>query len=392
MHVIQLPSTNVQIEYLDSHADILNPSDKEKVVIAVHGNSWGAGVFRKALASAPEHGIRLIAMNRRGFGISSAYRQEELDLLKAPTTQTEVHKAEATMNHTIFVEERALELAQFLSCLRARLVFEKVILLGWSLGNFFCLKMLELIQNGSLQELGEEVKGPLKGFIMYEPPYWALPFSAPSFSFATYRNKLTSNVPPNLQGRTLNEWLGSYFHYPSELMSKSLDENQEELFEIGMGNLLGNMTHIENTIYRMDAEDMYGPLEVDLEGHDKYGNLDRPCGYTPHAAANEAAVLRGITLGVFADTASSVFFEGRHHHFKVPIGAIFCDNSAWLCVYARWKFKERITQLRAENPELVRDVKIISVSDANHFLHWDDPAKFMDCINAMFDHFEDANI
>jgi hypothetical protein len=171
-----------------------------------------------------------------------------------------------------------------------------------------------------------------------------------------------------LKGRALNEWLGSYFHYPSALLLKPLDAHQEELFEIGMGSPLGNMTRIPNTIHRMDAENLYGPLEVNLEGHDKNGSKERLCGYTPRAAASEAAILRGITLGVFASTAANVFFEGKHHGSKIPIGSIFCDNSVWLCVYAKWKFQERIAKLRKEDPGMVRDVKMLSVSDGNHFV------------------------
>jgi pimeloyl-ACP methyl ester carboxylesterase len=106
-------------------------------------------------------------MNRRGFGASTVYGQEELKLLDAPATRDEPYVADAARNHNNFIEGRALELAHFLCSLKTRLGTEKMVLLGWSLGNFFCLKLLEMIQNGSLHDLGDEVETMLKGFIMY---------------------------------------------------------------------------------------------------------------------------------------------------------------------------------------------------------------------------------
>lgn len=177
------------------------------------------------------------------------------------------------------------------------------------------------------------------------------------------------DVPQKLKGRSLNIWLGSYFNYPPDSFTDSSKVNSEEFLSIALSRL-GNMNPVRSSILDMDKEGTYGPIEVDLDGHDKYGQGDRACGYTPYAAETEAAILRGIALGVLNRTASNVLFKQHEnqHHRHIPIGAIFCENSAFLCIYAGMKMKEGVEKLKKEGVDDARLVKVHFVQNANHFV------------------------
>lgn len=225
------------------------------------------------------------------------------------------------------------------------------------------------------------------------------PFEFPNTELAAYREKITTGHPPKLKLRALNEWLGSYYKYPTEMISNFPNIDAKELTRIGLSPL-GNMPQIQNSIHRMDEDGSYGPLETDVEGFDKYGNQERTCGYTPHAVPSESAILRGVPLGVFAKTASSLFFEVKNQNIAggIPIGYLYAENSAHLCVYAAWRFKERLAEINRD-PSLRREIQMLGVESANHFvseqkdrhcrklipgkLHWDDPRKFFNAIDEL---------
>ena len=161
-------SPEVSLQYLDSG----NSSDF--VLVTVHGHSWGAGKtflrfirifayitgtasFGRCIEQAHLHGLRVVALNRRGFSNSTPLSPNDIQLLRSKQLE----------NHTRFLRDRAWELANFLVLLNRKGIQGQFILVGWSLGNAFCLKLLEMLEDGSFGELGIQLRKLLATYIIY---------------------------------------------------------------------------------------------------------------------------------------------------------------------------------------------------------------------------------
>ena len=103
------------------------------------------------------HGLRFIALNRRGFMNSTCLLKEDIQLLQT----------KAIENHTRFLEGRSRELGRFIIALNKRGIRGRFTLLGWSLGNAFCLKLIQMIEERSLGELGAQLSDILGGYIIF---------------------------------------------------------------------------------------------------------------------------------------------------------------------------------------------------------------------------------
>lgn len=118
----------------------------------------------------------MIAVNRRGFGRSTPFTKEEVEGIILPRPSHYKFTRDAGAEHVRFMEKRAHELAIFLKKLLDQEHEHRITLMGWSMGNLFCLKLWEMISNDSLGLLGEDLRKLLKGLILYGelPPHFLL--------------------------------------------------------------------------------------------------------------------------------------------------------------------------------------------------------------------------
>jgi pimeloyl-ACP methyl ester carboxylesterase len=121
-----------------------------------------AATFKKCCPLAHKYKLRLIAVSRRGFGGSTPFHADEVDAIK--------RKEASKDDFAKFMADRAWELATFIRILtekNAGILQGGISLMGWSLGNAYCLKLLEMLEDGAFGELGAMLNTILDGYIMY---------------------------------------------------------------------------------------------------------------------------------------------------------------------------------------------------------------------------------
>jgi pimeloyl-ACP methyl ester carboxylesterase len=120
-------------------------------------DAW-LGSFQKCIDRAKQYDLRIIAVNRRGFSQSTRLAEHDLNLLNSKIKD----------NHTVFLEDRARELAQVLVMLGTTTGnHASISLLGWSLGNVFCLKMVEMMEANALGALNLQLQRLMSDYIIY---------------------------------------------------------------------------------------------------------------------------------------------------------------------------------------------------------------------------------
>ena len=109
--------------------------------------------------------MRVIAINRRGFGQSTPLRADEIGYIRPPPrSDTKIQHSNPLQGsaeaHAAFHEHRVHEIAHCLKKLNAISTDGTgITLMGWSLGNLYCVKLIDMLQSGHLPELENIVKG-----------------------------------------------------------------------------------------------------------------------------------------------------------------------------------------------------------------------------------------
>ncbi|KAH8828743.1 hypothetical protein DL96DRAFT_1789373 [Flagelloscypha sp. PMI_526] len=181
-----------------------------KTFFAIHGLIFNSYVWKKMVPLASSQNIRLVCINRRGYGKTTPLPKDQypapdkdcagvvvsigLDILEFIHAFSQKEQLPLTYEHTGFI------------------------LLSWSLGNMTSLSAVANIVNAS-----EEIKATmthLKGLIIHEAPQVALGLLSPKTAF--YPDVLQI-LPPAERHSFLLLWLSAYFDHDSEaLKAKSV--------------------------------------------------------------------------------------------------------------------------------------------------------------------------
>jgi len=345
----------VELEYLDSG------NASQRVLVIVHGHSWGAGSFQKCIDRASTHDLRVIALNRRGFSKSTRLTEYDLGLLRSKQRD----------NHIIFLGNRARELAQFIVSLASLGINGSITLLGWSLGNVFCLKMIEMMEENALGELNSQLRKLLSSYIIYDVPYWGLGLAPPFPAAASYAAQITGSVPRMRQHLALSHWLSAYFSYPE--VQPSADPSALVLMD-AMGNM-GRQTTLSNII----EEDCFGSLELARDEITGESRAPRKAGFTPGGTRDDNTILQCIASDAFKVAAEKVLRSPKEG--KLPITMLWGECSAWILQYTAW-----VVQSYPIGTGMTRLQRLLCITGGNHFSHWDLPDDFMNnCSELMND-------
>ncbi|KZS94234.1 alpha/beta-hydrolase [Sistotremastrum niveocremeum HHB9708] len=321
------------------------PTPNYKTLVIVHGYSWHSAVFSRLLPLAPKHGIRLICVNRRDFPSSTPYAPQEIDPVRTGDAQ----------DYAKFMNARAQELGRFIHHLLEVEgipgLDEKgqggVSLLGWSLGNVFCLSLLDNLNNLP-PNVAQSLEKNLDSYIMYDAPHWALALKDPPPG-SDYRSALKEGKTQEDFIRALNSFLSGYYH------------NEKPIRDPSKLLILSGNTGRIATSDNMSPEELKACFDIEAQNR------------------SDVPILRGIRFDAFNRIARKVLFgEGKTQPYKLPcrIYGLWGEQSCWITVFAGWSFTEHLRE-RKERGEYVPPIPVVWMKNGNHFAHWDEPEDFM---------------
>ncbi|KAH8817791.1 Alpha/Beta hydrolase protein [Flagelloscypha sp. PMI_526] len=209
---LALPS-NVQYAYYDTGPPAVK-NDLEKApyptVFAVHGLGFNAFAWKPMFSSAKERGVRLVSINRRGYGGTSPLTQDETDLLASNAAKAVDDRGKELLNFIhLFVHQEDVPLLD---------IGGGFGLVGWSLGAVTAIAALANLEYviGPIQET---FKQGFRSLVLHEPPATTIGFPTTREFFSPLSD---SNIPDNEKFPFFNTWITSYFDHPS-LETRSVD-------------------------------------------------------------------------------------------------------------------------------------------------------------------------
>ncbi|KLO10051.1 hypothetical protein SCHPADRAFT_833106 [Schizopora paradoxa] len=330
--------------FLDSGAPT---GETYTTVVCIHGHSFHARSFEPLFPFAASHNLRIIALNRRDYVGTSLFSQAELDAINGSDSAV----------HASFLQDRALEIAQFM----VWLVNEKNVpkasgdgksgglaVLGWSLGNVFSVAFLR-----HLTSFPVEVKQVLSSYMrtgfLYESAYSGLGYPKPE---GAYQPLTDPSIPERMRGVLFGTWVSSYFNHPyystpSDTRVKSLSSLQLRTPE----------PDTEATLYKRPT------IEV-IPGEELKTSVDTAPdarSERPYWAVVKPSTLYGNTLGTFIRPSEPESLQ------SVKISVIYCLSSVWSAQWVIIELERDLEKRKAEGKEL-RQVSFVPIEGGNHFV------------------------
>ncbi|KAL5492299.1 hypothetical protein ACEPAI_3746 [Sanghuangporus weigelae] len=220
-----------------------------------------------------------------------------------------------------------------------------VVLMAWSSGNGYTLPLLAYIDSIP-EETRQFIELYFRSHIVFDAPRWVL--GAPPAPDVLKDASLSEEE----RIRTFSEWVSAYYSHKSVTshILADLQLVQPESKEPPRKSTIASMTpqEIQETT-RMPAV-----LNSEVAGR----------------AAPPAIHAGRIRRALFDD-------ELAKYWSRAGVDVVWCENSTWVVVDAMWEFQK--AREKADEKGIVgRPLRIIMMSGANHFPHWDEPDMTME--------------
>ncbi|KAL0950281.1 hypothetical protein HGRIS_010261 [Hohenbuehelia grisea] len=314
-------------------------------LVAVHGIIFNNKIFRKLAAHSFTRGIRVIAINRRGYSESTPFSVEQkAERASVPPQSTWLH-------------DRGIEIAKFIDGLIQKehlpevsvdaetgSVTGGVVILGWSAGASYTnatIACVEHLEAAIQSRLGTH----LRGNIVYDAPSIALGKPLPA---KTYWHELDTFIPPVARIPSFMQWMTSYFKH------NNLASRDPELLEYVLPGL-----DRAPSIWNMSTGDIAAMSEEEI-----YAVQESP-GLISGSLLEPAA--RAYETSVFGKQVRQLL---PHLQTLVVCG----DSTVPYIISAFWAIQEDDKANGGGN------VRYQLVPGANHFMHWDEPEKTLDAL------------
>jgi len=286
----------------------------------------------------------------------------------------------------LFLQYRGLELIGFIHRIVEKLGLPTlgsdgsgmITVLGHSIGNIHTLSLAKCFQDESLPTLLKHVNEWISGIIIFDPPMEACGIRSTEKYISwvekvMYENLgLTNSLEKAVEAAT--DWVTGYFQdgYDPALTEAAAD----------MEEFIASHDHsIRAPTVRVtpDAEHF---MKI----------------YYQPAYDVELLSVSGLITGAFRVVVLSVFDKDRQHirdesdeaggsapshdikADAVPgrnwkLSWLWCENSMWCCTYNAQVHRKKFG-FDGSDP----NKKMVSIPKANHFLHWEDPERFIDYV------------
>ncbi|KAI0647699.1 alpha/beta-hydrolase [Trametes meyenii] len=361
MPTLPVDSKGSVLYYEDSGVPVGSPD--YVTVVLVHGTCFHGAIYRPLIPYAVAQNLRLVLLNLRDYPGSTPYSVEDIEDIRSPSVEA----------HSRSLQDRGLELATFLRrFIEAESIppIQKTVgseelsgglsLLSWSGGNTPSVAMLA---HG--KQLSEETRSLLgtylRSFIMYDPSSFVVGQPAPS-GLGTLRRKPSAPTEVQLADFALS--VSSY--YPPITLPNDID-----------------------------PPPTYDPPRRAV--HESADEIDPK--YTPTTSRMAPEVLRSVTHPVIfeqnqhltwaisrdvckANLSCALYdcrFDDGSGMMKelwptIRVHVVWCDMTVGDCAWAAAVIR---AQYSGATPKHQRPLEFHRLESANHFVHWDEPERFV---------------
>ncbi|KAH8828731.1 Alpha/Beta hydrolase protein [Flagelloscypha sp. PMI_526] len=312
---LRLPS-GLEFGYYDSG---MPSAPVYKTIFALHGYMFNAYTWKKMMFLASSRNVRLVCINRRGYGKTTPL---PFDQFPAPDK-----------DNTNILKSTGLDILEFIHAfsLEKSLPLSEeqggFILLFWSMGNMTGLSAVANIGNASKEV--QATMSHLKALILHEPIQVTLGLPPPK----GFYTDIFPIIPFDESRSFFQYWFSSYFDHSAQALAEKCISNP-------------NLVYAGPSLFTPPS--IYG-----IDGREEHEKLFQESG------------------GVDMDTAFSLFVDQgeAHENFKKAVFASGVEEKTILVVSDRTVEMCLVTAWHAE----LAGVKIAQVNGANHFAHWDYP-------------------
>ncbi|KAH9895894.1 Alpha/Beta hydrolase protein [Cubamyces lactineus] len=330
-------------------------------LVILHGFTWHAGTFVKLIPLGARHNTRVILVNRRDYTGSKPYSEEERALLppKSPSSQkapdpSEI--AETSRRLQTFMMERAGELYAFLAGLVQKEQLPPanpesnrggIVVAGWSFATAWMTALLMYVSSLPPPSGASDLSRYVRRVVFLDASYRLFGFPDPANG--AYQPLLDDTLTEQERAERFPLWLSGYFHHGNTLET------------------LEQKTPLENPppTFTTFAQDELASM-MDLAPGDPGGSDMR-------------LLIGGLTCGLFGQLKKGALYLPARDAARnvsawphVEVRFVRCESSLWETQAAYFALEEEMAEAKEKGLPL-RNVKIVHVPGANHFVAWDKP-------------------
>ncbi|EJF56674.1 hypothetical protein DICSQDRAFT_183714 [Dichomitus squalens LYAD-421 SS1] len=338
-----------------------NGSTDYITLFMIHGTCFHSAGFRPIIPFATQSNIRLVLLNVHGYPGSTPYSDEELDRLEG---SLEARKAE--------LQARGSELAAFI---RWFIITEKIppisesshgVLIGglsvlaWSGGNGHSLCMF-----AHADRLAEDTRKLfdeyLRSLILYDPSSTAAGTPAPP---ALKSIRPDRSLPLEEQAIFFGTQASSF--YPPFTLPDTIPETPSYAPRVALHEGPGAVDpKLQPTTFKMTTSELRSVMHVPI--------MERA----------QHVIWSPLLREVFRENVRRALYDCRHDDGTgakkkilpaVRVHVVWCDMTlgevAWAVANLNCEYKEAA-------PEARRPVEFHKLEGGNHFIHWEEPARFV---------------
>lgn len=306
-------------------------------IVLIHGATINGAIFERMTPYAAQHGLRLLAVNMRGYAGSTPYTAEELSAFTSDDAETQ---ASALRNF-------GREFAGFLVYACATLGIPQtavhdgkitggIAILTWSLSTGGLLALL-----GDPQTLIDEQTAMLRPYL-----HTAFAFDPPSIlygdvpSIGLISPLRDPAVPASDKAAAFGSWVSGYYTAVGDIA------------QITPETLRARTEEQPPTLHTMSTETMERIVE-------------------PENLVSCNAILK-VPQSVYAANLRRAVLNADVALPNVKFVALWCDRTIWMSL---WSAKVLAGLLQEITPPgwRVRETVLVKIDDANHIYQWDRP-------------------
>ncbi|KAI0072577.1 hypothetical protein K474DRAFT_1711474 [Panus rudis PR-1116 ss-1] len=401
--------------------------DVYTTAVLIHGTYWNGGIFRKILPLGPEHGLRIITLNQRGFVSSTPLSAPELAQLTSNSQNERLR----------YLKNRAREIAKFLIWIienenippfycsdgvpvavgRIRSDLRGgVSLVAWSSGNHLALPFFaygrEFLSTHEQSLLGRYVRS----YVMYDSPpdTSGMPLPKVGETYLCPIHDPVKVVKPEV-AQTFPTWVSSYSSHSHKLLDAlssifhaSATPSHLVQSPDGHGPLVGlSDAYVLNGV-AIEADKSISPSITRLPAEATEPSESVVRFHIPVVLIGEGAYKRVLYKALFGDFVSTTNIDedlrgevaqgeltGTDPLWlpEVKMEVVVCGRSSSICIWNAWKLYDLVrdrplgiapqciaggqSRGAATSGGTQRSVCFHMWRDFNHFPHWDNPQEYM---------------
>ncbi|OBZ68182.1 hypothetical protein A0H81_11984 [Grifola frondosa] len=333
-------------------------------IVFVHGNLFHGAVFRRLAQYAASHNLRLVFLNLRDFPGSTPYTPAEVEAIRSPSrkTQDDTLRAcglEIAAFMSWFIETENLPpIAEPSDACSDGALTGGIALLGWSSGT--CITMPVLAHADKMSDdMRKLFDAHFRSFILYDPSIIS--------TGSTLSGKLYT--PLEDESLTFQERMDKFSVYVSSYYHPLRD-------------LFNNLSQSPSFHPDLNVDPNYIPTVGRMSPEDLRSMTDRD------AVARSQSLFRYIDAQVYEENMRRALFDC---HFDdgsgiskaiwpaLQVRVVSCDMSTPSCVLAASILEKEYRALDDSPDKLTRrrPLHVHRLEGANHFVHWDEPERFV---------------